>query len=366
MSAHYRFSIIPAGAITDERLTPRALQVLCLLGRHTNDNGWCSRSQVKMAREIRCSRAALYEAIQLLLETGWIERKRNGRGGTGPEASEHPFAAYSYRVVLDRDDLPARLQPDADDADTTAADVRGVHGAPAAPTEGPKGGAAIAAGGAAPEAAPLERSPCKGIPAEPSERECARAREHERLAKLKAAWPTAALDDQARILRAWEALGESERDAALAGVETFLAALRRHKRGHTPTLWRYLEERRWTLLPEERAARVDSIQCWSKEWWAALLARIDRGQPVAWMVQFAAERGGAWAVAPDELPPPEAMAVFKSYPSDGPELAAWRPWLAVRGAKLPQWRERIWVFLPGPEPPHGQPALRAGSEPQAA
>ena len=353
MSAHYRFSIIPAGAITDERLTPRALQVLCLLGRHTNDNGWCSRSQVKMAREIRCSRAALYEAIQLLLETGWIERKRNGRGGTGPEASEHPFAAYSYRVVLDRDDLPSRLSYDDNEVEGGAA--------PAA------GGAAIAAGGAAPEAAPLEQSPCKGIPAEHSERECARAREHDkRLAKLKAAWPTAALDDQARIARAWEALGESERDAALAGVETFLDALRRHKRGHTPTLWRYLEERRWTLLPEERAARVDSIQCWSKEWWAALLARIDRGQPVAWMVQFAAERGGAWAVAPDELPPPEAMAVLKSYPSDGPELAAWRPWLAVRGAKLPQWRERIWVFLPGPEPPHGQPALRAGREPQAA
>jgi len=49
----YRYSITPAAAATDPRLEPQDLQVLCLLGRHTDRNGWCQRSQVKMAGELR-------------------------------------------------------------------------------------------------------------------------------------------------------------------------------------------------------------------------------------------------------------------------------------------------------------------------
>lgn len=47
-----RLSIIPARAATDKALKPRDLQVLCVLGRHTDDLGWCRRSQVKMANEM--------------------------------------------------------------------------------------------------------------------------------------------------------------------------------------------------------------------------------------------------------------------------------------------------------------------------
>ena len=44
-----RLSIIPAGPIFDRSLEGRDLQVLGLLGCHTDKAGWCSRSQVKMA-----------------------------------------------------------------------------------------------------------------------------------------------------------------------------------------------------------------------------------------------------------------------------------------------------------------------------
>src|SRR5580704_14564608 len=71
-----RFSIIPAGAVTDRSLEPRDLQVLCLLGRHTDKAGWCARSQVKMAQELDCSRGSVQNSLDRLSTAGWIEMKR--------------------------------------------------------------------------------------------------------------------------------------------------------------------------------------------------------------------------------------------------------------------------------------------------
>ena len=41
MSHTYRLSIIPAGAVIDQRLKAQDVRVLSLLGRHTDANGWC-------------------------------------------------------------------------------------------------------------------------------------------------------------------------------------------------------------------------------------------------------------------------------------------------------------------------------------
>lgn len=70
-----RYSIIPADAVTDRRLEPVDLRVLCLLGRHTNDAGWCSRSQVKMARELGIGRATLQRGLKRLIECGYVEQR---------------------------------------------------------------------------------------------------------------------------------------------------------------------------------------------------------------------------------------------------------------------------------------------------
>lgn len=102
----YRYSIIPADAITDPALTPRDLQVLCLLGRHVDEYGWCWRSQVVMARELNCDRRTVQRALERLVEAGYLAMKAQGRGkAPAPDTSagEQPFAPYAYRVLLDLD-----------------------------------------------------------------------------------------------------------------------------------------------------------------------------------------------------------------------------------------------------------------------
>lgn len=89
-----RFSIIPAMAVTDARLEPRDLQVLCLLGRHTDDLGWCCRSQVRMSRELNCGRATVQRALGRLMDAGYVEYRTNTR-------TSGADAAHDYRVVID-------------------------------------------------------------------------------------------------------------------------------------------------------------------------------------------------------------------------------------------------------------------------
>jgi len=95
-----RFSIIPAAAVTDSRLEPRDLQVLCLLGRHTDDLGWCCRSQVKMAKELNCGRATVQRSLGRLVDAGYLEHRANQRK-SGADA------AHDYRVVIDPPEAPA-------------------------------------------------------------------------------------------------------------------------------------------------------------------------------------------------------------------------------------------------------------------
>lgn len=89
-----RLSIIPARAATDRALKPRDLQVLCVLGRHTDDFGWCRRSQVKMAEEMGCARATVFEAIERLIKAGYLERFKQ-------ESDSNRDSAHVYRVILD-------------------------------------------------------------------------------------------------------------------------------------------------------------------------------------------------------------------------------------------------------------------------
>lgn len=100
----YRYSIIPGGAVTDENISMRDLQVLALLGRHTKRNGWCFRSQVEMAKEIRCGRATVGRSVKRLIEAGWVEVKALPRGRAVLKEGQQPFSAFAYRVKIDRED----------------------------------------------------------------------------------------------------------------------------------------------------------------------------------------------------------------------------------------------------------------------
>jgi hypothetical protein len=160
-SDNLRYSIIPARAITDPGITAQALRVLALLGRHTDDNGWCRRSQVRMAKELGCSRGTVQNALDLLIGqengTGYIERREETRLGVEPEEGRHPHCSYSYRVRLDLDDQ---------DRVSRANRLAGVRASQIAPSANPEQHPVPVS------LAPLtEPSPCEPSPLEPSARE---------------------------------------------------------------------------------------------------------------------------------------------------------------------------------------------------
>ena len=247
-----RLSIIPAGAVTDSALEPRDLQLLCLLGRHTDQQGWCSRSQVKMADELNCGRATVQRSLERLYEAGWVQKKRRG---PEPDSTTQPSASYAYRVILDRDDAsndhslrakhgaPKLSDPDAEEGCPPAGTFGGAH------PDGHPGAHPYAGTGAhtytGTKNVPLERPHVK------RERDV-RAREVEDfLTKFRAKWPTAAADDQQRLIYAAHELTPEERETALTKVDPFLALLKSLKRSGIPAGWKYLEEKRWTLLEQQ-------------------------------------------------------------------------------------------------------------------
>ena len=87
-----RLSIIPAAFAADARASIVHFRVLNLLGRHTDDHGWCVRSQIKMAKEIGFSRETVNRAIKDLVEWGYVEK--TGQGTTRQ-------SVCFYRVILD-------------------------------------------------------------------------------------------------------------------------------------------------------------------------------------------------------------------------------------------------------------------------
>lgn len=96
-----RLSIIPAWAVTDPRIDANALRVLALLGRHLDDDGWCRRSQTKMAAELACGRSSVQRGIEVLCSVGCVEIRLGTRPGCEADPGKQPFAAHHYRVILD-------------------------------------------------------------------------------------------------------------------------------------------------------------------------------------------------------------------------------------------------------------------------
>ena len=92
-----------------------------------------------------------------------------------------------------------------------------------------------------------------------------------------------------------------------------------------------------------------------------LFEKLEQRQLPGFMVKYACEPGKReWGQPVNEMPSAERIAEFKGYPSDGFAMAAWRPWFEARNVKLPQWHERVWVFLPSPEPPRKDGSLCTG------
>lgn len=378
-----RFSIIPREAVTDRRLEGRDLQVLALLGGFTDNRGWCSRSQVKMARELGCGRSTVQRSLGRLIECGYVEQRPLVRADGGDRAHE-------YRVLLD-DVRPGEYITEIDESEAFASPSSESAGtpetalseAPPLPTGGQ--GVPTLAGQGVPSHG---RAPIRTTLLKRDERETRAGRdpEAERQAAVAAAeadgsfmawfatWPTRASDSIVRTHRAWLALSDDERAQATALSEGAV-------KYHTVTLRRtgcyagftYLEEKRWKRIATAAAAAgegggapgITSVPAKSQTWFALLYRRWRAGERITLQYELGTQRGTAFAVKTAELPTPEDVAAMVKIETmrDGrptAEMAAWSDEFGRAGISFtPQDLHLPFVWVPSRWPPGRAPQAEA-------
>ncbi len=184
------------------------------------------------------------------------------------------------------------------------------------------------------------------------------------LAAFRQTYPHAGADDQAQVIAAWEALPFTERWPAIDGIPGFLAERKAAGFSSRLSAPKYLSGRNWQHVPRQVAERAAAQQAsafvevkgWSKEWWLILLLRIAEGQrqKVSFALQQAEAHKSLSVSAGDLAAAARRIGELKSFVCSGPEIEAWRPWLAERGARIPVFEGNFRVFLPGEAPPGGR------------
>jgi len=320
-----------------------------------------------MAAELGCGRATLQRSLDRLYEAGWVEKRR--RDFWRPEDSA-PSSSYAYRVKLDRDDFDLKsvareVDDDLDESHAENAEVlENGQGVPAGGQGCPpmgRGARPSAGTGAHAYAGtnndPLER-PLKTIERDAGAR--ARDRKERFKADFRKRWPTAAVDDRSRTDYAAEALTAEEEKAALDGIAPFLEELKRQGRKTVPSGWRYLEDKRWTLLRQGEGSAEGSPATSS-----SIEEASDAGRAVAALYAVAKARlfvhGGRIVYPGGVTPQVLAFAGVGDKPiwqwiTDRQQLAAWQAFLAahvfgVRSPLLEQRGTETGFFAPHHWPP---------------
>ncbi len=366
-----RFSIIPAMAVTDARLEPRDLQVLCLLGRHTDDLGWCCRSQVKMARELNCGRATVQRSLGRLMDAGYVEFRTNTR-------TSGADAAHDYRVVID--------PPASNAAENTAQGVpTGGQGCP--PIDGHR-------------VPTHERAPMLTTPVKREERDARESEDEEdhtddsprvlerRVKRLadQLRWPGWAKSSTAWTVAQFAALSADERAMAEERGAVYLS----HCGKKALSLGVYFRERKFLDLPEtvlKAAVEADLRKVaapFGKLWNALRFAELfgphaPLPKPSAFIEKMLAEGGEAaermrreriaahgwprvndmhraaesrrgWTVNASDLWLEAAAADFEQVKAGSELWLAWRQYHEQRGWPwLPDGPEWVWFPAGGPE-----------------
>ncbi|WP_420104136.1 helix-turn-helix domain-containing protein [Bosea sp. (in: a-proteobacteria)] len=178
------------------------------------------------------------------------------------------------------------------------------------------------------------------------------------------AYPNALGDNRMQLRAAWKALPFDQRRPAIDGIGAYCAE--RKAAGFKGRLsgpaylggrcWVGLEAKASQRKAAEAAGGLVEAKAWSREWWMILHARIAAKQRVGFMLQQA-ESGKSITVAGSEMTAAaKRFGELKSFVCTGPEIDAWRPWLAERGARIPVFdpAATFRVFLPGEAPPGGR------------
>ncbi|MEK9722119.1 MAG: helix-turn-helix domain-containing protein [Rhodospirillaceae bacterium] len=170
------------------------------------------------------------------------------------------------------------------------------------------------------------------------------------------AWPTAAISSKPAMEKAWKALTPAERTAALDHVTPWLAEYRSAGRGKIPAGSTWLADKGWETLAARtsvvKAAAKLVIAPFARAWWWVLFRRVERGEPVQFMIQLA-QQGTGYAAGPEDVPSREAEEGLwrLSLRDDGEAFAAWVAHFAARGVRLPRPAMAEFVWMPGPWPP---------------
>lgn len=92
------FTIIPTRALDDPELTDAALVTLMHMAPFVDEEGWCDPDALRKAAERKgCSRQTLLGHIKLLIERGYIERRRQTTD-RGLDAVSRYRILYDYKV----------------------------------------------------------------------------------------------------------------------------------------------------------------------------------------------------------------------------------------------------------------------------
>lgn len=361
-----RLSVIPAGAVTDPQLEGRDLQVLALLGRHIDtDNGWCRRSQVKMAREIGCARSTVQASLNRLVAAGWVMTRIEMRAGGGD-------TAHSYRVILDRDDMPGTVESDSNQAESEPETAEGGADLSAGVPTQERQGVPIHASAPLTSLVERERESAREVSkaGEPPPAAEAGLSVDEAFAALGKVWPAFAAQNGTLAVRAISALTASERQLAVERVPAFLA-FHRDTQGKRPLpyLHNYVgQKHRWQALPQAKSAVVAQgehrfVGSFDRAWWWLYFDAIERlggalgdwkSSESVWLRDQVARarKNLGWRIAAARLEEVEAAGLrLVQIPVDGREFAAWAAALRSRGADLPRPDKAGWIFVPSRDPP---------------
>lgn len=146
-----RYSIIPADAVFDDRLSRFDVNLLAALGAHSNNNGWCTIKQATLAAKMHSTPGSVHNSLGRLVRFGYVKRRFR-------HADNGAQLASLYQVVMDREPIDA-------DADAGISLDESAELVPSTESETGEGGALHNAGGG--------RTPqCRGAhsPVHPKER----------------------------------------------------------------------------------------------------------------------------------------------------------------------------------------------------
>ncbi|CAN7334918.1 helix-turn-helix domain-containing protein [Bosea sp. LjRoot90] len=341
-------------------------------------------SLATIAEDAECSVATARRVMQMFCRVGLLRKVKDG--GSGAKSTNHYEMDVEMLARLRRPELwpameaAAVHQPlsNSDDEDEDAAPAAKVE--PQAAESAPNKGITVQGyhGASLPNRAegyhqgdtqPLSRNLSyerEGVGAgasEPASKgEPAPGNQTPSFEDFLEAYPHAKGDNRVQLRSAWEALPFDQRRAAIDGIGAYAAERKAGGLKSRLSGPQYLAGRCWIGLERQASQRHAtqsagapvSISGWSKDWWLLLLDRVFAGKPPGFWVQQADAGKPFTASSADLVTASKRVGELHAHRCDGPEIDAWRPWLAARGARIPPFKGEFRVFLPSPMPPGGK------------